>query len=441
MKKKIMYTSIILVVLNFFSKILAFLKETALAYCYGSSIITDAYLTSQSIVNCIFTALTGAIVIGYITNIKNSKEADKVTNSILNFINLIFILLIIFIMIFSKYLVKIFAPGFTSELIGITTTMIRFMAPFCLFYGFHYIIGANLQVKNSFWYIGVQGILANIVLILSIVIAKDNILILSIGYGLSILIQAIFVFIIAVKKGFKLKINTPYNKKTMEKIISIAFPIFFIDVTANIILIVDKMFASQIGVGIISNLNYSNKIIVLITTFFVSIISTVLLPTLVSKANEKNYDNYKKSAELIYTYILLLIVPITIGVIFFSKEIVQVIFMRGAFNINDLNATSTLLFIYAFSIPSIAINSILKNQLYSLKEAKKALLFTISSFVANVFLNFVLIRLLGYIGLAISSVVSSYLLCIIMFSFLFSLGNEKLTETQKSIAKIRPLDL
>lgn len=437
MKKKLVYASVILFVLTFASKILAFFKESVLAYYYGTGDIADGYLLAQNIISCIFTAVTNSMVIGYITNSPKKEENDNIANTLINFVGILFFFVCIILIIFSKDIVHLFAPGFDNNLVITTSNMLKIISPFAVFFGLNYILTANLHIKNIFWFIGVQGILANLILILSIIFSNKNPVILSIGYGISIFVQAVFVFILAMKKGFRYKIQFNFNKSVIYKIFKISCPIFFIDIFTNLLLIIDKSFASNLGSGIISSFNYANRIIVLITTFFISIITTVILPTLVSKANEKNYESYRKSAETLFIYVLLLILPITIGVLFCNRSLVEVLFMRGAFNIDSLNTTSSVLFIYVMGVPATAYISILKNQLYSLKETKKVLKLTIINFVINIILNLLLVNILGYVGLAVAYVISSYLLFFSLSNSLIKkIGKLNISNLFKNISKI-----
>ena len=419
MKKKLMYTSIILFILTIVSKLLAYGKESLLAYFYGASSLTDTYIMSQNITYFIFSAFTSSLTIGYITSVSGDNNKSEILNTLLYYVNIVFIVFIVLLMIFTEQVVSFMAPGFGSNEIAQTSYMVRVILPFCFFQSFQYLIGAELQSENIFWHIGVCGVISNIIMIIFIAISNHNLFVLSLGYGLSILCHALFVFILARKKGYKYSVKKSSQAiLKMKKIISIAYPIFFIEIFTNAMSIIDKAFASNVGEGVISSVNYANRVITLIVTFFVSIISTVLLPSLVKKAEEKTYDNYKSAVQQIFVYVLFIILPIAVISIFCSKEIVEILFMRGAFDSDMASLTASLLFIYSIGVPSLAMNSILKNQLYSLKESKKSAIFTIICIIINIILDSVLIKIYSYKGLAIASVISSYLLLAMMIYFL-----------------------
>jgi len=77
---------IIVVIFNLISKVLAFFRELSLAYFFGASSLTDAYLVAFSIPTIIFGIVGMGILNGYIPIYNQIKEtsgdqtAKKFTN-------------------------------------------------------------------------------------------------------------------------------------------------------------------------------------------------------------------------------------------------------------------------------------------------------------------------------------------------------------------------
>ncbi len=419
MKKKLIYTSLLLSILTFASKILGFAKEALLAYNYGATYVTDGYLMTQNIITTIFSSFTTAIVIGYITTMSEKKDDNKTLNTILNYLFIFFTIIGCLSFVLAPLIIKLFAPGFDANTVNITVKMLRIILPFSVFYSFLYLISADLQTKNIFWHLGVFNLLTNIILVLTVALSKGSYIFLSIGYGISILIPALFVFFLNRSKEFKYKIKIYKNQTFTRNIIMVAYPIFFIEIFTNVMTLIDRSFASSIGEGIISNINYANRVVTLILTFFVSVISTVLLPTLVKKADKEDKTEFRNASSQIILYDLFIILFISIIVIVLNKEIVNFLFYRGAFSYEDSIITSELLQIYSIGLIALSLNSLLKSQLYSLKKSKSTMFCSVSAIILNVILDFVLVKIYGYRGLAIASVISAYVLTVLFFTLLF----------------------
>jgi len=83
---------LILVILSLISKCLGFFREIVLAYFYGASAVSDAYLISITIPTVIFAFVGTALATSYIplyTSIekeKGEKEALRFSNNLINFL-------------------------------------------------------------------------------------------------------------------------------------------------------------------------------------------------------------------------------------------------------------------------------------------------------------------------------------------------------------------
>ncbi|MGB4312462.1 MAG: lipid II flippase MurJ, partial [Natronincolaceae bacterium] len=124
-------TALLIVVITILSKFVGFGREMVLAYFYGASSISDAYLISMTIPTTIFAFISGAIASVFIpmyTQIEAElgvKEADKYTNNLVNILLLICTVLILFGLIFTEQLVKVFALGFEGEILDLAVSFTR----------------------------------------------------------------------------------------------------------------------------------------------------------------------------------------------------------------------------------------------------------------------------------------------------------------------------
>ena len=107
-------------------KILGFIRELVLASTYGTSIYSDAYLTSMSIPMVIFAIIgtgIGTIFIPIYFDVKSklgNRDSLKFVNNIINIISILCITLTIVGFIFTEQIVSIFAFGFDAETFRIT---------------------------------------------------------------------------------------------------------------------------------------------------------------------------------------------------------------------------------------------------------------------------------------------------------------------------------
>ena len=118
---------VVVITFNLISKFLAFFRELSLAYFFGASSLTDAYLVAFSIPTIIFGIMGMGILNGYIPIYNQIKEisgeqiAKKFTNNFSNIVLIISFFIFIFSFLFSDYLVKIFSYGFDKKTLNLAS--------------------------------------------------------------------------------------------------------------------------------------------------------------------------------------------------------------------------------------------------------------------------------------------------------------------------------
>jgi putative peptidoglycan lipid II flippase len=100
---------------------------------------------------------------------------------------------------------------------------------------------------------------------------------------------------------------------------------------------------------------------------------------------------------------LMLNVPATVGLIVLASPIVRVIFEHGAFRASDTMATASALGYYALGLVGYSVVRILSPSFYALGMNRTPVMVSIISVAVNVVLNLVLVRVLGYRGLALGT--------------------------------------
>jgi len=171
------------------SKFVGFGREMVLAYFYGASSVSDAYLISMTIPTTIFClylgCLSASVFIPMYTQIEAElgvKEADKYTNNLVNILLLICTVLILFGLIFTEQLVKVFALGFEGEILDLAVSFTRVSLLGIYFSALNTVFNAFLQVKGNFAAPAAIGFPYNFCIIISIILsAKGNLIILAFG--------------------------------------------------------------------------------------------------------------------------------------------------------------------------------------------------------------------------------------------------------------------
>lgn len=437
-------TALLIMIITVISKILGFIREIVLSYFYGASQISDAYLISLTIPLVIFSFIGTGIATGYIPTYSRisqqygADEGNRYTNNLVNIIICICTLIVSVGILFTGPIVKLFASGFEGETLALAIkfTRISLVGIYCT--GLIYVFNGFLQLKGNYAIPAMIGFPMNFVIITSIIISKSTSrLLLPLGTVLSSAMQLTFLLPFLRRKEYKHRFILKFNDEHIKHMLFLAIPIM-IGVSVNQInILVDRTLASQLAVGGISALNYANKLNGFIQGIFVLSISTVIYPIISKMAAESNYEGLKKSISRAIGSINLLVIPATIGAMFFAEPIVRLLFDRGAFDEQAIIMTSSALFFYSIGMIGFGLREILSRAFYAMQDTKTPMINAAIAMGINIVLNLILSKFLGIGGLALATSISA-ILCtgLLIISLQKRIGSFGLKNTTISFVKI-----
>ncbi len=422
-------------VLTIFSKFIGFFRDITLSYFYGASGVSDAYLISLTIPTVIFGFVATGISTGYIPMYsrieeKDGKRASKdYTNNLLNILFALATVVVIAGLVFTETLVKLFASGFTGDILELATTFTRISIVGIYFTMAIRILSAYLNMKKYYVVPTLIGLPLNIVLIASIVLSDryDFILLLAIGNVVAIIVQFVILLYFAYRKGFRYQFIFNLKDQHIKNMLFLAIPVIIGSSVNQINKLIDRTLASQISVGGISALNYANTLNLFVQGVFVVSISTVMYPLISKMASKGNLDGLKKALAQAITGINLLVIPATVGSLFFAEPIVTLLFGRGAFDEQAIAMTSAAFFFYSIGMIGYGLREVLSRAFYSMQDTRTPMINAAIAMLLNIVLNFILSKYLGIGGLALATSIAA-----IFGTFLLYISLRK---------KIGPLDM
>ncbi len=414
-------TALLIITITILSKFLGFAREMVLAYFYGASGTSDAYIISMAIPGTIFAFIASAISTVFIpkyTRVEREfgvSRADKYTNNLVNVLLIICTLLILFGLIFTRQIVQIFALGFKGGILdlAVSFTRITLLGIYCNV--LITVFNAWLQIKNNFTVPAMIAFPYNICIMISIVLsAKGNIMILAFGLFFAAVAQLLFLLPFVFQKGFRYKAGVNIKDPYIKELFILALPVILGVAVNDINTIVDKTMASKIYEGGISVLNYAQRVNGFVEGIVVISIATAMYPLISKLAAEKNIAGLKKTLSEAITGINLLVIPATVGAMVLSKPIIALLFGRGAFDEGAILMTANALFYYAIGMTGIGLRAVLSRPFYALQDTKTPAINAVFGMVLNITLNIILSRFLGIGGLALATSISSIFLSILL---------------------------
>lgn len=422
------------------SKVLGLCRELVLGNFYGTGKLSDIFLLTLNIPGLIVAVVGSAIATTYIPlyfelkEKKGEEEALKFTNNIMNICAIITIIIAILGLVFTEEFVKVFAGGFTGDKFDLAVDFTKIMISGVLFLGVSKILSSYLQVNDNFVIPGLIGIPYNIIIIIAVVIStKTNVRVLAIGALIAMASQFLFQIPFAAKRSFKYKPYLNVKDETIKQLTTLVMPMLIGVGIGQLNIFVDKALATGLSDGKLSALNYAGKLNEFVMALFVTSIVTVIYPKLAKMSNTENNSGFVSTIVTSCNSITLVVMPIAIGAIVLADPIVRIIFQRGAFDAQSVNMTAMALRLFSIGLLASGIRDVLYRVFYSISDTKTPMINGSIALLINIVLNFALIGSLDYIGLALSTSISSVVTVILLFGSLKKkvgyFGGDKIVKT------------
>lgn len=427
--KKSLKTATAVVLMMLVSKALGMVREILLAKQFGTSYIVDAYAIAISVPSILFSVYASGFANSYIPMYARveKKYQDIFFSNTITILFTFSAVMAVISFIFSDIITHIVAPGFSGQSYIITNSFIQIIVimlpPLTIFN----IFSAQAQVHEDFIFANFcDFIIVNVLVIISILCAtNDKPQILVWGYVASFIVATILLMIyVLIKNEASYRWSFKLKDKEFVVLAKLAIPIGLSLLANQINSVVDKMFSSSLGEGVTSALSYANKIQLIPYSLAVSVVLMVCYPKM-SKAFANN--NVKEGFFFIEkaTMLALLIgIPVTVYFCIFPKQIVKLLFERGAFDSRSTTITANCLLCYAFGISFYSVREVLSKALAANLQQNIILRNTLISVVCNIILNFFLVRLWGYISLPISTSISGFVALLLMCRDIKRIGDE-----------------
>lgn len=437
-------TVFLLMLITIISQLTGFIREFVLSYFYGASEISDSYIVSTTIPSVLFNFIVVAISANYIPLYIKVKHSDgeeaafKFTNNILSILIIIAIIVIILTLFFTKNIVRIFAMGFDSDTLNLAIKFTKISIFSVLSIGTFIILKGILNSNNVYLAPALTGLPMNIITIICILIsAKTNPLVLAIGSVIASAAQIVFLYPSLQKIKFKYKFYIDLRDKNVLNVIRRSLSVIIGSSVKQINKLIDQTIASMVAIGGISALNYASTINGLVQAVFVLTILPIIYPKISRMAIDKDMDNLKRTVNKSVVYILLFILPATVGAIVLAKPIVGFLFGRGAFDEYAIDMTAKVLVFYSIGISGFGLREILTKTFYALEDTKTPMLNGVIGVLINVALNLILSKYLGIGGLALATSISALSIGgLLLFSLKNKIGSLGLVKVINSLIKI-----
>ncbi|MDX9873153.1 MAG: murein biosynthesis integral membrane protein MurJ, partial [Clostridia bacterium] len=220
------------------------------------------------------------------------------------------------------------------------------------------------------------------------------------------------------RSGFKYYWDWNIRHVEVRGIFYNLLPIFLGTAVNQIYLAINRYFASGLGEGSISALNYAGKLMNLPLGVFVLAVSSAIFPTLAEYAVKEDRIALGGTLNRGLKIVLLITLPAAAGLMALSTPIVRLLFERGAFDHLATVMTSGALVWFTAGMFAMAVNMVLTRAYYAVSDVRTPLYVGGLSIVVNIIASRMLTGPMGHNGLALANTLAAVFSAVVLYALL-----------------------
>ena len=399
----------LLLLTSIISKAFGFFREILIAKNFGISSQVDAYLVAISIPVLIGGTIGSAFAISivplYHKMINNSlKEANDFLKTVFSFTIIVSIALIFTVNFMSEAIIKIIAPSLPVSTMKSAVELTKWLSLLLLGYSLFNVLSSIYNALHHFKIPAFTDMFSNLFIIIALVLLSSLLGIYALVIGVIVSIYfSLLIFVFYLLKQGIVGFNLDFKSNKFKEFIIFIAPVMVFMFFLQISSIVENFFASSLKGGSIAALGYAKRLYDIIPTLIIANIAKAVFPTFSTLFLEQKIDELRDLIVKLNKQFIIYFLPVSFMLIFFRKEIIRVVFMRGAFNELALEMTSGAFMFYAMGLTASTLVPIFFRLCYAFSDTVTPLIAVFSGSVFMCLLNYFLTPVMGITGIALTN--------------------------------------
>ena len=392
-------------------KLLAFVKQLIASAVFGTTLETDILSLSQGFIGNIqylfVQSLLTALIPVYIhTREQGEDTSHRFAFDVFKAFTLITAVICAVTVFCAPWIARLLAPRYDAEASAEVGYWLRICAPVLLLFMWTAIFNALLHANKRFIPGEIININQSLWTIVLILLLKDR-------FGLFSMAVAFWVYplwnsaytMVVSRQYWRISRGNPFRNPAVRRLLHMMGPLLLGYSLVYVNQLVDKMLVSGLAAGSVTALNYAAVLSDLVGTFITSFAS-IFFPYVTERISQKDD---RRAAELTsQTAVILLPVflPVSVLTALCAKDIVAVVYGRGAFGEESIRVCAQALFGYALMFPPLVLREVYSRYLYGYQDSRRPMVNSSIGILFNIVLSIALCPLFGVLGVTVATSVS-----------------------------------
>ncbi len=370
--RKLLKSTSVVSSMTLLSRILGLVRDVVFARMFGATIVMDAFIVANRIPNMLRRFFAeGAFSQGFVPVMARYREngdqdeARHFIDAVAGTLGLILFLVTLVGVVAAPLLVFIVAPGFVGEdgRFDLATAMLRFTFPYLFFVSLTAFAGGVLNTYGRFGASAFTPVILNVVLIASALwlAPKMSEPGMALAYGVFIAgaVQLAFQIPFLAKIHAVPRPRWKPGHDGVKRVGKLMVPAIFGSSVAQVNVLVGGIIASMLGVGKVSLLYYSDRLMEFPLGLFGIALATVTLPYLSRQAATNSMQEFSDTIDWSMKLVVLIAAPAALGLIILAEPLMATIFYGGVFTDSDVRLAGLSLQAFAIGLVGFSFVKIL----------------------------------------------------------------------------------
>ncbi len=406
--------------LTLLSRIVGYLRDVVVAALFGAGFQTDAFYVAFRIPNLLRRLFAegslAAIFVPVFSEYLESGDRRGARDALRSAFTALFIILVLVVVlgiVFSPWLVKLFAYGFDQKTFDLAVYLNRLIFPYVLFISLTALAMGVLNSVRHFFAPAFSPVLFNLCIIASALFLyrEFEVPVASLCFGVlggGVLQLLLHLFYLRREKfmfGFARTLGHP----AVRRLAILMFPQLFGIAVYNLNILVNTQYASFMSEGTVSYLYFAERIVEFPLGVVAVSLATVTLPALSGHAARGDYGGFGTEYRRSLRRMLFIMVPAMVGIVALRVPLCNFLYQHGQFDYAAVMNTSQAVLGYGLGLFAVGGIRITVPAFFALQDTKTPVKVAFFCFLLNAVCGFVLgfVFSLDHLGLALASSISS----------------------------------
>ncbi|MGF1483210.1 MAG: murein biosynthesis integral membrane protein MurJ [Opitutales bacterium] len=407
------------------SRLLGLLRDMLLFAVLGAGALSSAFLIAFTIPNLFRRLLgEGALTSAFVPVMTEATEAEGKERGFL-FLNrvltrLLGLLLVLVVLLAVGYLLLALFP-LEGERWDLAKHFGPLLAPYLALVCLAAVLGAALNVLGGFTLAALSAVWLNLSMIVALgvfgyalgetpeVRARWLCLGVLVGGVLQVALPALALF----RHGWRPRADVR-GSEHLSELHRLFLPGLLGAGIVQINIAVSRLLAFGVSEAAVAQLYLANRLVELPMGLFAIAITTVAFPRIARFQAQGNAEGVRQAYGEGVGLIHALTFPAAAGLFILAEPILRTLFEWGRFDAADVEATATLLRVFALTVPLYSLTSFCTRAFHAMKDTRFPVRVAFVAFVVNTAASLALMGPLGALGLALANLLSVLLQVILL---------------------------